>query len=373
MNPMTRRETNLRIFQRKPVPGPFFQPRIESWYAWHKEFDSLPPRYRDRSLIEFLDDFDFSVRYIHYYTGMPDPVERRWSSEVRSRLENVAEDRSVLVIETPLGELRETHRRTIDRTWRTVGFAARDEEDLRRLIWLLERTTFHFNRDKFRQGDEFIGDRGEPSFWVPKSPYQSMAQIWMGYEDFILALAECPDLVEEAMAAVDRSYDSLYEAISACDAVHIVNFGENIHGQLLSPRYVERYLLPFYEKRSGQLHSAGKFTHMHLDGYVRPLLEYLKPMAFDGLEALTPYPQGDVSLEEIRDHLGDKILLDGIPAALFLPHHRREELEECAKRIIEYFHPRLVLGISDELPQGAGEEALERVRWVSDYCRRLWK
>jgi hypothetical protein len=36
---------------------------------------------------------------------------------------------------------------------------------------------------------------------------------------------------------------------------------------------------------------------------------------------------------------------------------------------VELFHPRLVLGISDELPEGAGEESLERVRKISDWCR----
>ena len=370
---MTNREANLRIFQRKPVPGPLFQPRIEPWFAWHEGFNSLPPRYRGRDIMAFLDDFGVSVRYIHYYTGMPDPVERRWSPEVKSRTEPAGDGSNILVIETPLGELRERHRRTIDQTWRTVEFAAKGEEDLKRLIWVLERTTFHFDAAKFAKGDAFLGDRGEPQFWVPKSPHQSMSQSWMSYEDFVMATAECPDLMAEVMRVIDRSYDALYENVVACDAVHIVNFGENLHGQLLSPRYVENHLLPFYEKRAGQLRDAGKFSHMHLDGYVRPLLKYLKSMPFDGVEALTPYPQGDVSLEEIRDHLGDKILLDGIPAALFLPHHRQEELEECVKRIIDYFHPRLILGISDELPQGAGEESLDRVRWVTEYCKSLWK
>ncbi|MGB9797537.1 MAG: hypothetical protein ACPLSK_02845, partial [bacterium] len=43
---------------------------------------------------------------------------------------------------------------------------------------------------------------------------------------------------------------------------------------------------------------------------------------------------------------------------------------ESAERIIKLFHPRLVLGVSDEVPEGGGEEALERVRWVSDYCKK---
>ncbi len=38
----------------------------------------------------------------------------------------------------------------------------------------------------------------------------------------------------------------------------------------------------------------------------------------DGIEAITPQPQGDVTLEEIKEALSDDMfLLDGIPAILF--------------------------------------------------------
>jgi hypothetical protein len=156
----------------------------------------------------------------------------------------------------------------------------------------------------------------------------------------------------------------------ASGEVKIVNFGENIHDHLLSPAYFEKYLVPWYEKRSGQLRENGIFTHIHIDGFFKDLLPYLAELPFDGLEALTPEPQGDVPLEEIREHIGDKVLLDGIPALLFLPTYSEERLKEFTRRVVEMFHPRLVLGISDELPEGAGEAALERIGWISEYCRK---
>ena len=74
-------------------------------------------------------------------------------------------------------------------------------------------------------------------------------------------------------------------------------------------------------------------------------------------------------LEQIKTHIGDKVLLDGIPAVLFLDHHPREELEACVEKIVALFHPRLVLGISDELPEAGGEEAFDRMAWVGAYAR----
>ena len=96
---------------------------------------------------------------------------------------------------------------------------------------------------------------------------------------------------------------------------------------------------------------------------------YLRDIPFDGVEALTPTPQGDVTLEEIAEHLGDKILLDGVPAVLFMPQYSNEELMETVERVVSLFHPRLVLGISDELPEGTGPQALDRVRRVAEWCR----
>ena len=82
-----------------------------------------------------------------------------------------------------------------------------------------------------------------------------------------------------------------------------------------------------------------------------------------------PEPQGDVALEEIKEHIGEKILLDGIPAVYFLGHHSREELQTSVERIVDLFYPNLILGISDELPEGGGEEAFDRMAWVAEYAR----
>lgn len=175
--------------------------------------------------------------------------------------------------------------------------------------------------------------------------------------------------MRDIFQAIDDSYDPLYEQLCSSGAVEILNFGENVAAAYLSLPYWRQYCMPWYAKRVGQLREAGIFTHIHIDGNFRPLLETLDELPFDGLEALTPEPQGDVTLEEIRAHIGDKILLDGIPAVLFLDHHSREQFQRCVERVVELFHPRLVLGISDELPQGGGEEAYDRMAWVAEYAR----
>lgn len=365
---MTFREMNLRVFQRKAIPHVLFQPRFEPWYDWHKQFDSLPAECRGRSLMEVYDDVGASMRYVDYYTGQPCPVIHQFDDAVKIT-HDVRPDHQTLVFHTPYGDLIRELELTVDRSWRQVGFPCKSHEDLPALQWLLEHQRIRFDPEAFRQGAAYIGEHGVPQCYLPKSPYLLLAQWWMRLEVFMYALHDAPRLVHEVMETIDRSYDTLYEQLTTLRITPIVNFGENIAEAHMSPTYFREYLLPWYHKRVGQLKEAGIYSHIHIDGYFKTLLPQLKDLPHDGLEALTPKPQGDVTLEQIAEHIGDKILLDGLPAVLFLRHHPREQLERCVERVIELFHPRLVLGISDELPQGGDDESFERLKWVAEYCK----
>jgi hypothetical protein len=367
---MNYREMNLRVFQKKTIPHIFFQPRIEPWFHWHKIFQQSLGEYNFENITDLFDSLNCSMRYIHYYTGKPDPVKQTFSSTVIIQ-EKTDQNQSVRIFTTPYGELTEIQRLTIDQTWRTVDFAVKNRDDLLKLQWLYDHSEFHFDKGAFLQGQEFVGIRGEPQFWVPKSPYQTLAQIWMKLPDLIYALMDYSQVVEATMQAINRAYDPLYEEITTSNIVNIVNFGENIHEQLLSPRYLEQYLIPFWLTRNQQLHDAGIFSHVHIDGFFKHMLPFLPQLPFDGIEALTPVPQGDMTLDEIKEHIGDKILLDGIPAVLFMNTYSRERLMETTEEIINLFHPNLVLGISDELPQGADLESIVRVRMISELCQRV--
>jgi len=366
---MTFREMNLNVFAGKPNPHVFFQPRMEPWLEWHRIFNTIPKAAQGKTIHELYSELGQSMRYMHYHTGQPDPLEWEVSPEVKADYSGDDKD-AMRVTKTPHGDLVDRTKFTVDKTWRTVEFAAKNAEDLKKLAWVMERTKIHFNAAKWEQGHSFVGDLGEAQFWVPKSPFQALAQSWMDLEDLIPTWFDEPAAVEAAMEAIDASYDPLFREIIASGKPKIINFGENLHEAVLNPKIFEAYYLPWYHKRSGQLRAAGIYTHIHVDGYWRRMLRYLKDMPFDGFEALTPVPQGDMTLEEIKAAIGDKVLLDGIPAVLFMPYYPRKELEDCVKKVIDMFSPRLVLGISDELPEAAADDGLERVRWLADYCRK---
>ena len=367
--PLTFREMNLRVFEGKPNPHVLFQPRFEPWFDWHRHAGDLPPRIAEMDIAEVYDFVGCAMRYVHYYTPQPNPIVQHFDPEVRIDHENQGDQRTI-TYHTPHGPLHETRRWTVDQTWRTVDHAGKSVDDLPKLRWLLARRHNRLDPDRFAAGDGYIGDRGVPQFWVPKSPYQSLCLQWMNFEPFIYALHDAPEEMAEIMAVIDRSYDALFQQIASHEGIRIVNFGENIAEAHGGPALFERHLMPYYEKRVGQLRAAGVFTHIHIDGAFRSLIPLIPQLPHDGVEALTPRPQADETLDEMQEAVGDKVLLDGIPAVLFMRQFPREQLERCVKDLVDRFGGRLVLGISDELPEGAEAEGFERLRWVADWARR---
>jgi len=215
-----------------------------------------------------------------------------------------------------------------------------------------------------------LGAYGTPQLFFRRSPIQRLIVEDMGFERTIYALYDYAEVIQHYVEVATAMDDAMYQVLCDCP-VPVLNFGENIDGFLDAPDMWCNHLIPYYGRRTEQLKAAGKFVHIHVDGAMRRLLPYLREAPWDGIEAATPIPQGDVTLEEIKEALGDLVLLDGIPALYFVPAlypYSVDELVDCTKKLVELFYPRLVLGISDEIPPDAD---IERVRLVGALVREL--
>ena len=238
---------------------------------------------------------------------------------------------------------------------------AGETKDRRVAAWREEHCDWSFDADRFTELQAQIGDLGAPTIFMPRMNVQSLYLDKMGVEAAIFALYDWQQDVEAYFSALEQSHDRLIDVI-ATSPVEIINFGENVHAGTLSPELFLRYHLPACQRRCERLRAAGKFTTSHWDGDTGPLLPYARETGLDAIEAITPAPQGDVTLEQARAALGDDMfLMDGIPAVYFDDTFSEQVLEECTRRVIELFAPRLVLGISDEI-SSTGD--LERVRLV---------
>ncbi len=355
------RAMDLAIFAGKDPGGVLWQPRLEFWYSVNKKRGTMPPHLRDADILDVYDYCHASVRY--------------FGNGLRLRYKNVEysenwDDENHLrhTWKTPVGKLSEVW--TYDEwnlSFHWTDYRLQTPDDFKTLAYVLDDEEWYWDQHAYEQEIARFGAYGAPQFFFRRSPFQRLFIEEMGFQNTVYWMHDYPDMLQAYLEMTSTADDKIYDVLCACP-LNIINLGENIAAHMDSPRIWKTYLTPYYRKRVDQLKAAGKYVHIHIDGTMKPLLPYLHECAWDGIEAATPVPQGDVTLEEIKEALGDLVLLDGIPALYFLPSYAESDLIACTKRVVELFYPHLVLGISDEIPPDGD---IERVRLVGELVKNL--
>jgi hypothetical protein len=354
-------QINLDIFSGKDPGRVLWQPRLEFWYKVNQKRGTLPPHLRDASLLDLYDYCHASVRYFvnplrHEFEGVT--ITRRWLDEKTLQR----------TYHTPVGTLTDAlHYDDYGLSAYNSEYILKTPREFEIYEYMLQHETWSWNQAAYNEAIQRIGGRGAPQFYFRRSPIQGLFIENMGFENTIYMMTDHPEVIERYVEVASAADDALYQVL--CQSpVPILNFGENIDAHMDPPSIWRRHLLPYYTRRVNQLLDAGKKCYIHIDGAMKPLIRVIRESPFPAIEACTPLPQGDVTLEEIKEALGDRILVDGIPAVLFLPFFPLEELKETTRQVVELFYPRLVMGISDEIPPDGD---IERVRLVGEWVQDM--
>jgi len=338
-----------------------WQPRIGCWYD-DKIFsgEGLPAPFTGMDLYEVYRELGCSARLYEFNSCF----KRIEHPSVKVTEANLNGTDIETIIHTAVGKQTIITRKTSSSPYPiTIKREVETEEELKVATWREENATWEWEQGQFDELKNKVGDLGAPTMYMPRMNIQCLYIEKMGVEKGIYALYDWTDTVEAFFRALEENHDRLIDIINA-SPIEIINFGENVHAGTLSPDLFLKYHLPACQRRCERLHSAGKFVCSHWDGDTGPLLPYAKETGLDGIEAITPEPQGDVTLEEMKVGLGDDMfLLDGIPAIYFDGLYSVDLLVECTHRLIELFAPKLVLGISDEISSNGD---IERIRIVGD-------
>ena len=356
-------ELILRTFEHKPIDRIVWQPRIMYWYfsnqihrltpeKYQRVEQFVPKEYIGKSIKEVYKDINASIRYPEETFGFVlfNEVKKAYH-QIRIKKIRSKDKRHVMKTITPVGEVSQ-----VIKEERILEFPVKRIEDLNVIKYIEEQTDLVFNKFMYEKAKKEMQDFGIPTSYYFRSPYMKCVLSYLGLERTIIYLRRYKAEMEDFLHYLeDIDLDKYKRVITKCP-LKLLNFGENIDHNLSPPPYFEKYLLEYYETRVKLLHNVNKFAFIHIDGSFKHLLPYLPSMSFDGYEALTPPPQGDVPIESIAKTIGDsgKILLDVIPATLFLRNFEESKLIEKTKKILELFSPNLILGISDELCHGDG-------------------
>lgn len=361
---MTRKELNLAIFE-GTAQSVLWQPRLETWIYHNTKDGTLPKRYQGMSSLEIYDSLGCSIRYAAS-TGIRG-VESR---EDLVRIEEQHPSHSVSRVRTPVGEIATV----CQDVWedgervnhRIVDFPVKTVEDLRVATYLVERRQFEAKPKEFEEAANAVGHRAEPTMFLSSSGFTELIKRWCGLPGTVYLLADHPAEVEAHLEACDRRDDRLIDA--ALDLpCRIFNLGDHATNEFTPPPILKKYMIPRWQRIAARLRAAGRFVHTHWDGNSRLMLPYLRETHLHGVEALTPAPMGDMTLEQIKEAVGDEmVVLDLIPAIDCLPYRPMDEVLDFTRRIIDMFAPKLILGISDEISEVGEIEKIEAVSELVD-------
>lgn len=334
-----------------------WQPRIDCWISDRMFANGeLPGIYKGMTKAEIYRELGCFARIYEYndcfYPVYDDTIHYSVKSEGELQTETM---------ETPVGTVTHVLKSTPS-SW--AKLVAKEwvcsEEDLKVFTYIEQHTNWAYSQEHFDKTMAEWGNLGAPTIFMPRVSMQRLYIDLMGVEEAVYALMDYPETVEEYFDALRECHFRLIDVINQ-SPIKIINFGDNVHSGTLSPALFEKYVLPEYQMRCERLHKAGKFVCAHFDGDNRGLMKYYRQTGLDGIEAITPVPQGDVTLEEVHENLGDMFLLDGIPAVYFDEEFSEEVLIDCVHKILDLFAPNLILGISDEI-SSTGD--IERIRLV---------
>jgi len=200
-------------------------------------------------------------------------------------------------------------------------YAVNSVEDMKVFLCVLEHRRLEpTNLTDYRQRlDQWASYDGVPLLGLPRSPLPAFITEWAGVQNATYLMADRPDLVCQALELLEEQESPIIDAV--CElAPPVVHFPDNLSSENLTS-FFDEHMAERYRRRLERLHAAGTACVVHLDGTVAGLLPGLAAIGFDAVEALTPAPVGDVSLQDMRQAAGrdDLVLWGGVPGAMFAP------------------------------------------------------
>jgi len=153
--------------------------------------------------------------------------------------------------------------------------------------------------EAFVASEAAVGDNGITVAQLDRTPFQKIQIDYAGLERFSIDLAEqSPQLLAliEQMNAIKLTE---FQLARKSRAQHL-KLWENLSIETMGPHHYRRQLVPLYTEIFDLLDGAGKRLQVHYDGKLRVIARDIQGLPFDGLDSLTPPPEGDLTTAEAR-------------------------------------------------------------------------
>jgi uroporphyrinogen-III decarboxylase len=358
---MNERERLLNLFNKKKID-------LIPWYGdlswWYNSLINKDESYKG--------EYGYLKMHIDTRVGIYLYPPSLWKIEYSEDIKFIEEKNGDLIISkiiTPFGEL-ESKIKILENSFTTayITHYIKKTTDLKVMQYIFKNRKIYPNYEEFERIDRKWDGYGIPVALGPVcvSPLQTLITRWAGIQKVIDIYIDNREILEETIEIIQDSDNEIFEIIENSPAI-IVEFPENLSGEITGKNLIEKYELPYWKKRINQLHKKGKFVGIHNDGTLKGSLPLLVEAEFDFVEAVTPAPFGDLSIEEIFEIVDEKIIIwGGIPGAIFSPLYTEEYFEKYLKSLIQFVKEKknFVLGVADQVPPDASFERVCKVREI---------
>jgi hypothetical protein len=360
------RERILSILNRSTPDQVPWAGDMDYWYSSARARGSLAEKYQGDGY--FLLNRDLGMGF--YLQGFSPFTTHTPGITFTDREEG---ERRIRTMHTPAGDLTEIQQYLpTSFSWGYVKHYVETADDLPAFLAYVESLEFTPAYAEIERRREIIGDNGVVLVYTPRSPFMEMVTTYAGIIALVYLLADVPEKIGPILELLERKHDAAAQ-LAACSPADCVMIPENLSSEVVGASYYRRYLRPYERRWIDCIRENGKFSFIHMDGTLKGLIREVSNTGFDVIEAVTPYPCGDISMAEALSLVKDEtILWGGLPGLIFTPSFAEADFEEHVVAMLKLMRQRqnAVLGVADQVPPDGLLARVERVaRLSAEYGR----
>ncbi len=330
---MTSRERLLRTFNgektdRVPISLYEFDGHYDSWIYSYPEYVEILEYAKGKTdkMSPWYPEVDRPVLF--YGELSPSDIENYTWQEKNSIYTRT-------VIKTPKGELTTLKRQDegVHTTW-TIEYLCKDEKDVDKVL-SLDYIPWKPSTDSFYEKIKVVGDSGIVIGDIPDALCRTVELF--GFYKFLMLYTENPNLIFRLMDFFqERLYNYLEHILmNGLATVYRIVGPEYATPPYLSPKEFEKLVVRYDKEIVRLLHRYGGKARLHSHGKVKNVLDLILKMDIDAIDPLEPPPDGDITLKQARDILGERVVLVGNIEERLFEIGTKDEIEIAVRTAIE--------------------------------------
>jgi len=239
------------------------------------------------------------------------------------------------VIKTPLGELT-THSRLDEgvHTGWTIEYLCKDVKDAERLM-SLPYVPWKPDVGSFSEDDKNLGDAGILMGDIPDALCFTVEVF--GFTRFLMMYMDSPDIIFKLLRFFQERLYNYVKHLLENGAVTLYRIcgPEYATPPYLNPREFDKLVTPYDKEIVSLMHQYGAKARLHSHGRIKSALKSFLEMDIDATDPIEPPPDGDISLKEAREVLGEKCVLMGNIEERLFEVGTKADMEDAVKKAMD--------------------------------------